>query len=103
VDEEAIGADQARYLHAVLAGANLKLSRVWMHYFHLGGQAGALEIDAYLHHALTLPRTQRDLLARAVHDLSPDPPRPCSTDPHTSQGPPGPLEDEPEPAQAQED
>ena len=28
-----------------------------------------MEIDAYLHHALGLPRLERDLLARAANEL----------------------------------
>lgn len=97
MDEEAIGADQARRLCAALAGAGLELGPVWMHYFRLGGQVGAMEIDAYLHHALTLPGLQRDLLVRAVHQLTVDhrvPPLLFSTDYQTPHSPPGGLEGE---------
>jgi hypothetical protein len=43
-----------------------------MHYFGLGGVVGKLEVEAYLHHALTLPGPQRDLLAGALQELAGD-------------------------------
>lgn len=69
MDDEAIGADQARRQRAALAAADLELGRVWMHYFRLGGDVSEMEIDAYLHHALTLPPVQRDLPAQAANNL----------------------------------
>lgn len=70
MDDEAIGADQARRLRAALSAADLELGHVWMHYFRLGGGVSEMEIDAYLHHALTLPALQRDLLTQAVFELA---------------------------------
>lgn len=70
MDDDAIGVDQARRLRAALAAAEVELSRAWMHYFRLGGDASEMEIDAYLHHALALPGLQRDLLAHAVTELA---------------------------------
>ena len=86
MDDEVIGADQARRLRAALTAADLELSRAWMHYFRLGGDASEMEIDAYLHHALALPGLQRDLLAHAVTELTDGhriPPLPFTVDYHT--------------------
>lgn len=70
MDDEAIGADQARAVRAALSAADLELGRVWMHYFRLGGDVSELEVDAYLHQALPLPALQRDLLAQSVTELA---------------------------------
>lgn len=61
--------EQRRQTAAVYRKANLKLGTVWMHYFSIGGDAGELEIDAYLNGSYTLPPIQGDLLAHAVHEL----------------------------------
>ncbi|MCM3486927.1 hypothetical protein [Kocuria rosea] len=70
MEEEGIGAAQARALRAALEATDLGLDRLWMDYFRLGGEAGVLEVEAYLHHALALPGLQRDLLAWAVQELA---------------------------------
>ncbi|GAB2629431.1 hypothetical protein GCM10009696_36980 [Kocuria himachalensis] len=70
MDDETIGADQARRLRAGLQTAELKLDTLWMHYFSLGGTVDQMEVEAYLHHALTLPGLQRDLLAHALGELT---------------------------------
>lgn len=53
--------------------AGLTVDEVWMHYFGIGGDAGAMEVDAYLHGSYMLRPIQRDLLDHALHELS-DPP-----------------------------
>ncbi|MFF0991450.1 hypothetical protein [Kocuria nitroreducens] len=70
MEEEGVGAAQARALCAALEATDLGLDRLWMHYFRLGGEARVMEVDAYLHHALALPGLQRDLLAWAVQELA---------------------------------
>ncbi|USQ75242.1 hypothetical protein [Ornithinimicrobium cryptoxanthini] len=40
-----------------------------MHYFSIGGNAGEMEVEAFLHHALPLPPLERDMLAHAVNEL----------------------------------
>jgi hypothetical protein len=54
----------AEYLKAGLA-----LDALWLHYFSIGGDAGELEIDAYLKSYMLRP-VQRDLLDHAVHELN---------------------------------
>ncbi len=60
---------QARLARHAVERADLELTRLWWHYFQLGGEAGTLEVDAYLHGCLRLPVAHRNLLARAVNDL----------------------------------
>jgi hypothetical protein len=49
--------------------ADLEVDEVWMHYFSIGGDAGALEIEAYLHGSYMLRPIQRDLLDHAIYEL----------------------------------
>lgn len=91
MDEEAIAADQARRLRAALTAADLDLDRVWLHYFRLGGAVSEMELDAYLHQALTLPALDRDLLSQAVLELADAhqiPHLPLTTDYHAPDPPP---------------
>jgi len=69
MDEEALAREQARLLCRAIDQADLGLSEVWFHYFSIGGNAGQLEVEAYLHHALPLPALERDILAHAVNEL----------------------------------
>jgi hypothetical protein len=69
VDDDRIGAVQARLARNALERAGLDAARLWWHYFQLGGEAGMLEVDAYLHGCLSLPAAHRNLLARAVNGL----------------------------------
>ena len=53
--------------------ADLEVEELWMHYFSIGGDAGAMEIEAYLHGSYMLRPIQRDLLDHAIYELdSPD-------------------------------
>jgi hypothetical protein len=49
--------------------AELKVDELWMHYFSIGGDAGAMEIEAYLHDSYMLRPIQRDLLDHAIYEL----------------------------------
>lgn len=49
--------------------ADLEIDELWMHYFSIGGDAGALEIEAYLHGSYMLRPIQRDLLDHAIYEL----------------------------------
>ncbi|MFI6043775.1 PP2C family protein-serine/threonine phosphatase [Nocardia sp. NPDC051321] len=60
--------DQQRSLEAAFAGSELTVEQLWMRYFGLGGGAGHLEIDAYLHGLGQLPDCERDVLAHAVNE-----------------------------------
>lgn len=77
MDDNAAGREQAHQVHQALEEAGIGLGRLWMHYFSIGGAAGEMEIDAFLHHSLTLPALQRELLTHAAEELIGDrrPPR----------------------------
>ncbi len=60
---------QARLARHAVERAALDPGRLWWQYFQLGGEAGALEVDAYLHGCLRLPADHRNLLAHALNDL----------------------------------
>lgn len=49
--------------------SDLDVDEVWIHYFSIGGDAGAMEIDAYLHGSYMLRPIQRDLLDHAIYEL----------------------------------
>jgi serine phosphatase RsbU (regulator of sigma subunit) len=46
----------------------LGVEELWLRYLALGGEAGVLEVEAYLQQLMTLPRMQRDLLAHAFNE-----------------------------------
>lgn len=70
MDDDAVGAVQARLTRHAVDCAGVDTDRLWWDYFQLGGEAGALEIDGYLHGCLHLPSSHRDLVARAANELS---------------------------------
>jgi hypothetical protein len=67
VDETA--EEQRNRTSAAFEAAGLSLEALWMHYFSIGGDAGELEIDAYLNRSYMLRGVQRDLLDHAIHEL----------------------------------
>lgn len=69
MDDDGVGAEQARLLREVIGRAGIEGKQLWFHYFSLGGNAGEIEVEAYLHHCLNLPAFQRDLLAHAANEL----------------------------------
>ncbi|MFI7581503.1 hypothetical protein [Kocuria kalidii] len=69
MDDDGVGSEQAQRLRRALDVAGIGVGVLWLHYFRLGGEVGEVEIDAYLHHALGMPRWERDLLARAANEL----------------------------------
>lgn len=69
MDDDVVSTEQARGLHDALGRAEIDLGQLWLYYFGLGGEADELEVDAYLHHSMVLPRLQRDLLAHAANEL----------------------------------
>ena len=68
MDDDGVGAEQARLLLEVI-GRGIEGKHLWFHYFTLGGHAGEVEVEAYLHDCLGLPAFQRDLLAHAANEL----------------------------------
>lgn len=61
------GHHRHRFLDAVGA-TGLSLEELWLRYFGLGGDAGKIEIDAYLSGLAPLSALQHDLLAHAVNE-----------------------------------
>jgi len=78
-----------------LQRAELTLDELWVRYFALGGVAGRLEMEAYLHGMMSLAAGQRDMLAHAVNErlaeLAPAVPAPYSRTYRTGHPPGGPL------------
>ncbi|GAA1751644.1 hypothetical protein [Kocuria aegyptia] len=69
MDDDAVGRRQAHLVREAIEAAGIEVGQLWMHYFSVGGEAGEMEIDAFLHHSLTLPVLQWDLLAHATNEL----------------------------------
>ncbi len=67
--EDEIAREQAHRSRRAIQKGRLGLEQVWWHYFSLGGEVGLLELEAYLHHAMSIPRLERDILAHAVNEL----------------------------------
>jgi hypothetical protein len=61
--------EQRERTAAAYRSAGLALEALWLHYFSIGGDAGELEIDAYLNRSYMLRSVQRDLLDHAIHEL----------------------------------
>ncbi|MFE2123540.1 hypothetical protein ACFW9U_23135 [Rhodococcus aetherivorans] len=61
------GEHRHRFL-AALRAAGLEVEELWLRYFALGGEAGRVEIEAYLNGLLPLPALQHDLLAHAINE-----------------------------------
>lgn len=69
MDDDGVVAAQARLLREATGSGGIGVEQLWFHYFALGGNAGQVEVEAYLHHCLGLPAFQRDLLAHAANEL----------------------------------
>ena len=61
-----------RLMNAVLERADITTDELWLHYMSIGGAAGDLEISAYLHGLMSLPKFQRDLLEWAAREIIAD-------------------------------
>jgi hypothetical protein len=73
----------SQLFHDAFESCGLSVSELWLRYFALGGDAGEIELDAYLNGAIALPAMQHDLLAQAINERLDEiaPPRaPYSTD-----------------------
>jgi hypothetical protein len=83
VGEDVVGVRQARLVHQALTAAGIEVVQLWWEYVLHGGEATAIEVEAYLRHRLWLPPEDQDLLARAAHGLlagAVDPPVPGTGD-----------------------
>ena len=83
MDDDGVGREQARLLREAVLRSGIEVKQLWFRYFSLGGSAGEIEVDAYLHHCMGLPLFQRDLLAHAANELiarQPPPRAPYTSD-----------------------
>ena len=52
------------------------MGELWLRYFSMSGSAGEYEVQAYAQGLISLPVTQRDLLAMAANELIDEKPQP---------------------------
>ncbi|MET0693596.1 MAG: hypothetical protein ABWX96_09560 [Propionibacteriaceae bacterium] len=55
-------------LTEAFAGSRLTVEELWLRYFALGGDAGKVEIEAYLAGLMPLPSLQHNILAHAINE-----------------------------------
>jgi hypothetical protein len=55
-------------LAEAFAVSQLTVEELWLRYFALGGDAGKVEIEAYLAGLMPLPSLQHNILAHAVNE-----------------------------------
>jgi hypothetical protein len=60
--------DLTRRLHDAFEAADLTVDELWLRYFSFGGEAGRLEVDAYVNGAIAMPPVQHDMLAHAINE-----------------------------------
>jgi hypothetical protein len=60
---------QSRLLSHAMTDAGITTGDLWLRYFSIGGYAGEYEVDAYIQSILSLPPSDRDLLAHAANEL----------------------------------
>ncbi|MEV0355637.1 PP2C family protein-serine/threonine phosphatase [Nocardia sp. NPDC050697] len=61
-------AEQQRSFTAAFRTAGLGVEELWTEYFGVGGDAGFLEVDAYVHGMTALSARDRDMLAHVVNE-----------------------------------
>ena len=60
--------EHQRKLARAFSGAKLTVEELWLRYFALGGDAGKVEIEAYLAGLMPLPPLQHNILAHAINE-----------------------------------
>jgi hypothetical protein len=61
--------EQRSQLKDALSAADITVGELWLRYFSMSGSAGEYEVHAYLQGLISLPVTQRDLLALACNEI----------------------------------
>lgn len=61
--------EQRQGFRLAFEGAPLTFEQIWIKYFGIGGVAGLIEAQAYVHGALNFPALERDLLAHALNEI----------------------------------
>lgn len=54
--------------------ADISVNELWLHYYSVGGNLTAFEVDAYLHGVHQLPVGERNTIAWALNELIADRP-----------------------------
>lgn len=62
--------EQRSRLRQVLENGDISVGELWLQYFSMSGTAGEYEVQAYLEGVVSLPVTERDLLAMAANELT---------------------------------
>ena len=55
--------------------AEVSAADLWVHYYSVGGNLGAFELEAYLHGMYPLPVRERNTIALALNELIDDLPQ----------------------------
>ena len=67
--DDSLPRDQHQYdLAEAFAASQLTVEELWLRYFALGGDAGKVEIEAYLAGLMPLPSLQHNILAHAINE-----------------------------------
>lgn len=61
--------EQRSRLCDALHAADITIGDLWLRYFSMSGSAGEYEVHAYIQGLISLPATQRDLLAMAANEI----------------------------------
>ena len=61
--------EQRSQLNNALRAADITIADLWLRYFSMSGSAGEYEVNAYVQGLISLPVTQRDLLAMAANEI----------------------------------
>lgn len=61
--------EQRSQLNDALRAADITVADLWLRYFSMSGTAGEYEVHAYVQGLISLPVTQRDLLALAANEI----------------------------------
>jgi hypothetical protein len=68
VDQPKSSDEHQRALTEAFRGAELTVEELWLRYFALGGDAGKVEVEAYLSGLMPLPSLQHNILAHAINE-----------------------------------
>jgi len=68
VDQSKSSDEYQRALSEAFRGSELTVGELWLRYFALGGDAGKVEVEAYLSGLMPLPSLQHNILAHAVNE-----------------------------------
>jgi hypothetical protein len=68
VDHSPPSDEHRREIAHAFNGSKLTVEELWLRYFALGGDAGKVEIEAYLSGLMPLPSLQHNILAHAINE-----------------------------------